>query len=75
MRTTLQYVNLRCGFENGESKIMTKKFAAQLINVFIQLLVDSVAVDGKTKEIQADEINAYTYSYPVAFGKGKNISW
>jgi len=41
----------------------------------IKLLVDSVAVDGKTREVQADEINAYTYTYPVIFGKGKNLSW
>lgn len=43
--------------------------------MFILLLVDSVAVDGETRELQADEINAYFYTYPVTFGKGKNLSW
>ncbi|KAG0572548.1 hypothetical protein KC19_VG104500 [Ceratodon purpureus] len=35
----------------------------------------SEAVDEKTRELQTDEINAYTYTYPVSIGQGKTLSW
>lgn len=33
------------------------------------------SVDEETRALQTDEINAYTYTYPVSVGRGKNLSW
>ncbi|XP_024367778.1 psbP domain-containing protein 5, chloroplastic isoform X2 [Physcomitrium patens] len=38
-------------------------------------LAESSAVDGEDRALQVDAINAYSFTYPVSIGKGKNLSW
>jgi hypothetical protein len=46
-----------------------------LISICGHFPFGSVAVDEETRALQTDEINAYTYTYPVSVGRGKNLSW